>query len=103
MSALTEGCHTWHQPLPDKQNAFSLLRPDIGLAAVHTGGVVPVVILANGLAPKSLTAKPNAMLPPKQPVQRSCRTPPDVANPMVTGGILSVQDKKGPQLIELHA
>ena len=61
--------HTGHQPLPGKQNAFSLLRPDVGLDAVHTGGVAPVAILANGLGPKSSTAKPNAMLSPKQPVR----------------------------------
>ena len=69
MNALTEGCHTQCQPLPGEQNVFSLLRPDVGLAAVHTGGVAPVAISANGLAPKSSTAKPNAMLSPKQPVQ----------------------------------
>ena len=74
-----------------------MLRPDVGLAAVHTGGVVPVAISANGLAPKSIsTAKPKATLSPKQPVQQSCRTPPDVAYPVVTGGISSVQDKKCP-------
>ena len=61
-----------------------------------------MAISANGLVPKSLTAKPNAMLSPKQPVQQSCRTPPDMANPMVTGGILSVQDEKCPRQIELN-
>ena len=50
-----------------------------------------------------LTAKLKATLLPKQPMQQSCRTPPDVAYPMVTGGISSVQDKKCPQLIELNA
>ena len=69
---------------------------------MHTGVVAPVVILANGLVPKSLTAKPKTTLSPKQPVQQSYRTPPDVAYPMVTGGILLVQDKNCPLLVELN-
>ena len=97
------GCHTWHQPLPGKYNAFSLLRPDVGLAAVHTGGVAPVATLAKGMVPSSLAARPYAMLLPQQPVQHSFRTPPDVANLMVTRGISSVQDEQCPRLIEINA
>ena len=103
VSALTEGCHTRHQPLPGKQNVFSLLSPDVSLATVQTGGVALVAISATGLAPKSQTAKPKATLSPKQPVRRSSRTPPDVAYPVVTGGISLVQDEKCPRLIKLNA